>query len=113
MVRVYCAGPYSSDTVMGVFGNMRRGLDLSVKVLEAGYAVFSPWTDYNFLLKQGFSLQTMYNYSMAWLEVSEAVLVVDEGWQDSQGTHAEIARAKELGIPVFFCIEELMREIPA
>jgi len=38
---------------------------------------------------------------MAWLSVSDMVVVL-EGWEQSEGTKAEIKRAEELGIPVTY-----------
>jgi hypothetical protein len=44
---------------------------------------------------------------MQWLEVSDAVLVV-QGFERSTGTRREIARAGQLGIPVHFSFEDLV-----
>lgn len=99
--RVYVAGAYSADSVIGVLGNMRRGIELAHQVLLDGFAPFAPWLDYQFSLVGHVDIETYYAYSMAWLEVADAVLIVPEGAADSKGTQAEIARAKELGIPVF------------
>jgi hypothetical protein len=46
-------------------------------------------------------------YSFAWLEASDAVLLVP-GWENSKGTIAEIARAKVLNIPVFETLESVI-----
>ena len=51
-------------------------------------------------------MQYYYNYTMEWLKVSDMVLVCPN-WQNSKGTKAEIEKAKELGIPVYFDIEEI------
>lgn len=106
-LRVYVAGAYSAPNVIGVLGNMRRGLALSFEVLKAGFAPFSPWLDYQFALIGEVSLEDYYRYSLSWLEASHAVLVVPEGAAESRGTQAEIKRAGELGIPVFWSLEEL------
>lgn len=111
MKRIYVAGKYSDDDVMSVFGNMRRGIALSVEVLKAGYAPFTPWLDYHFCLEHPFDLQTMYEYSLAWLDVSDAVLVVEEGWAESRGTIKEIDRAKNLHIPVYWSFDKLKQEV--
>ncbi len=98
--RVYVAGAYSSNNVLGVFANMRKGMNLALEVLQHGYAPFVPWFDYHFsLLSENVTLEMYYAYSMAWLEKSDAVILVP-GWENSNGTQKEIERAKELGIPV-------------
>ena len=104
MKRVYVAGSYSSNNVITVLNNMRIGMRLGTQVLLAGYAPFVPWFDYQFqlMLRDGESLtvQDYYDYSMAWLEASDCVLVVP-GSEGSKGTQAEIKRAIELDIPVY------------
>ena len=103
MIRVYVAGPYSSDNILDVFENMRRGINLSIKVFQFGMAPFCPWLDYQFsLMNNGmrFTVEDYYKYSMAWLEVSDAILLTD-GWRESKGAMAEVDRALELNIPVF------------
>ena len=102
MLRVYIAGPYSADNVLDVFENMRKGIKLSTRVFEYGFAPFCPWLDYHYSLASNmpFTVDDYYQYSMAWLEVSDAVLLVD-GWRESRGAMAEVDRAYKLGIPVF------------
>jgi len=110
MKRVYVAGSYSSNNVITVLNNMRIGMRLGTQVLLAGYAPFVPWFDYQFqlMLRDGESLtvQDYYDYSTAWLEASDCVLVVPNS-ENSKGTQAEIERAKELNIPVYYNLDEL------
>jgi len=107
MKRVYVAGAYSADNIIQVFTNMRLGIALSLRVLKAGFAPFCPWLDYQFALKEQMSLKEYYDYSMAWLEASDAVLVQTIGAEKSHGTLKEIRRARELNIPVFNSLENL------
>lgn len=111
MRRVYVAGSFSADNVLSVLDNMRIGMRKSLEVLLAGYSPFVPWFDYHFnlMLREGekLTVQDFYDYSMAWLEVSDTVLVLPNS-EKSKGTQAEIKRAKELGIPVVYNIEEIM-----
>ena len=107
MKRVYVAGAYSGPDVITIRANMRRGLVLSVQVLQAGFAPFAPWLDFEFGLLADLTLQQYYNYSMAWLEASEAVLVCPIGAETSRGTQSELVRATELGIPVFWSLRDL------
>lgn len=101
MKRVYVAGAYSATSVLEVFDNMRRGMRLAHMVLKCGFAPFVPWFDYQFSLISDMTIEEYYEYSLAWLEASDAVVVQPIGAEDSKGTQAEIARANELGIPVF------------
>jgi hypothetical protein len=109
-MRVYVAGAYSSDNVIGVLDNMREGMRWSTEVLLRGHAPFCPWIDFHFqlMLRPGEVLTTLdyYRYSLAWLEAAEVVFVIP-GWEQSKGTLAEIARAEELGIPVVYRIGAL------
>ena len=105
--RIYVAGPYSGPDVISVLGNMRRGLQLSAEAMRAGFAVYSPWCDCLLHFHQAFTLEMCYELSMSWLEVSDAVLLVEQGAEASHGSQAELARARELGIPIFCTIEDL------
>ena len=109
MIRVYVAGPYSSDNVLGVLNNMRIGMRKCTEVFLKGYAPFCPWLDYQYTLMlrgdEALSVPDYYGYSMAWLEVSQAVLLLP-GYEKSKGTLAEIKRAEEIGIPIFEPDEE-------
>lgn len=111
MKRVYIAGSYSADNVITVLDNMRLGMRKSTEVLLAGYAPFCPWLDYHFQLmlrdEEKLSVSNYYAYSMAWLEASDAVLVLPNS-ENSKGTQAELIRARELGIPIVESVVELV-----
>ena len=102
MVRlgIYVAGPYSADNVITVLNNMRKGIQASDKLMAMGYSPFCPFLDYHFQLQSEHVLQDFYDYSMTWLEKSDIVVCLP-GWIQSKGCRAEVARAKELSIPIF------------
>jgi len=109
--RIYVAGPYSADNVIQILENIRIGQRVSVEVLLAGFAPFCPWLDYQFqlMLRPGekLTVHDYYEYSMAWVDVSHAMLVLP-GWEHSTGTLAEIERAKEVNIPIYYSMEEMV-----
>jgi len=112
MKRVYIAGSYNAPDIITCLDNMRRGIQMAVQILKAGYSPFCCWLDYHYRLMDSKITREMYQaQSMAWLEASDAVLVMPNS-EDSKGTQAEIARARELGIPVYHSFEQLQREIP-
>lgn len=109
---VYVAGAYSADNVLGVLGNIRRGLDWSKQVWLEGHAPFCPWADHLTALQLSeaeaatLSVQDYYEASEAWLRKAD-VLFVTPGWEASKGTAAEIALASEKGIPVVYSMHGL------
>ena len=115
MKRVYVAGLYSRTAdggkanVIQVLDNIRAGQAASLKVLRMGFAVFCPWLDYQFHLldDKPISVELYKANSMAWVEVSDYVLVIS-GAGIGGGVDAEIKRAEELGIPVCFEFGELL-----
>jgi hypothetical protein len=111
MKRIYVAGPYSADNVLDVLRNIGRGEKACASLFKMGFAPFCPWHDKSYVIDNpdhDFTVQQFYDYSMAWLEVSDAVLLTG-AWHSSKGTLAEITRADELGIPVFKSLIELAK----
>ena len=104
--RVYVAGAISNGSLLQSLENIRKGIKLSVEVLKAGFAPFSPFIDFQFSFVEPITIDEYYGYSMAWLEVSDAVLLVP-GYESSNGTLNEIKRARELDIPIFTSLEAL------
>jgi hypothetical protein len=113
--RVYVAGsitPRGNHSHPGIefMSNIRKGIRASVDVIQKGYAVFCPFLDYQYLLvledDETLEPSHFYESSMAYLEVSDAVLVLP-GWENSSGTKAEIERARLLKIPIFFNLQAM------
>lgn len=105
MIKVYIAGPYSSDNVLGVLDNIRAGMRMAAKLLQKGFAVFCPWTDHQLFLQlregESISVETIQAASMEWLRMADAILVLD-GYRASKGTLAEMKVGFELSKPIFF-----------
>ena len=115
MKRIYIAGPYSAPDVLSVFNNMRKGMVLATQVRQLGYAPFCPWMDFiYFFVNHGepFDLQNCYEYSLAWLEVSDGIIFTPD-WRTSKGARDEYAFAIERFIPIFHSISELFERMPA
>ncbi len=110
MIKVYVAGAYSDDNVLGVLKNIGRGEEVAADLFQLGFAPFTPWHDKDFVIKnweREFTVPMFYEYSMEWLRVCDCVLIVPnkkglKNWQDSNGTLGEIEEALKLDIPVFY-----------
>ena len=107
MKRVYVAGPYNADNVIDVLNNMRRGIRISVELLVHGFAPFCPWLDYNFQLQAELTIKQFKDFSMAWVQVSDAIFMIT-GWENSKGAIAEKEEAERLHIPVFYDLDSLL-----
>ena len=109
MKKVYVAGAYSANNIIDCLKNIGRGEYYSAKIFMMGLAPFCPWHDADYVIKnwdKDFTVKMFYDYSMAWLDVSDCVFLVP-GWENSKGTLAEIERAKELGIPIYKNLEDI------
>ena len=112
---VYTAGaitPYPTEhPVLGFLANLRRGQRMAKDLFLKGYAPFCPFLDFIYFLHledgETITEKQIKELSMVWLERCDAVLVLPR-YRKSAGTKAEIARAKELNIPVFYSVEDLL-----
>ena len=113
MKKIYVAGPYSCvgrcEGVGVSLDSMRQGLLVSAKLLELGFAPFSPWLDYlyHFLGDSPPKREDYYAMGIEWLKVSDAMLVI-ELRASSKGTRAEIEIAEKEGIPIYYGLEDFL-----
>jgi len=110
MLRVYVAGPYSANNVIDVLKNIGRGQDMCAELFSLGFAPFCPWHDKSYVSDRyddDFTVQQFYDYSIAWLKVSDAVLLIGN-WKSSKGTLAEIEVAKIRNMPIFESLAALI-----
>ncbi len=113
--RVYVAGLLtprgikSANPAIEYLMNISDNVDASLEVFFTGYTPFCPALDFLFFIKsrERITEAMIKRFSKDWLEVCDAVVLTPD-WKKSTGTVAEIKRAKELGIPVFETLEELI-----
>ncbi|MBL0732235.1 MAG: hypothetical protein JJW03_05210 [Desulfosarcina sp.] len=108
--RVYVAGRYSADNTIETLQNIGKGEQTCARLFNAGFAPFCPWHDKSYAIGLPYSILPVELFratSMAWLEVSDAVLVIS-GKGEGGGVDDEIKRAEELGIPVLYDFDSLM-----
>ncbi len=99
-MKIYLAGKYSADNILGVLDNIHEGIKMAAGIIKEGNEVFCPWLDYQFhFFEKTLTKEDYQRNSMAWVEVSDELWVMPNS-EKSGGTQREIARAKELNIPV-------------
>jgi nucleoside 2-deoxyribosyltransferase len=100
---IYVAGPYRGD----VDGNIAKARAVAAECYLAGHDVICPHMntakmDEDTGLPDEFWLNTTLNL----LRRCDAVVVVPD-WEKSEGTHAELAYAKTVGIPIYKTVPPL------
>lgn len=113
--RIYIAGAYSDDNVLGVLRNIGRGQHFATQLFLHGFAPFCPWFDKEFVIRcwrHEFTVQQFLDYSIVWLDVADCMFVVPnvkglKDWQKSAGTLKEIEYARTHNIPIFYSVTEI------
>ena len=112
-MRVYIGGALSSkeDTsrgpskvVIDYLSNVSKMCKVASEVRKLGHFPFVPALDLLLGVINGdWDEEDYRGVGMAFLEVCDAVLVISQSW----GVAKEIERANELGIPVYYRMEDL------
>jgi hypothetical protein len=99
-VRIYLAGKYSADNILGVLDNIHNGIKKATEIIKQGHDVFCPFLDYQYhFFDKTLTKQEYQRNSMSFVEVCDEIWVLPDS-EKSGGTQREIERARELNIPV-------------
>lgn len=99
-VKVYIAGPYSSNPIE----NTNRAIEVWETLHKKGFIPFCPHLTHFLHERYPHEYKEWLEYDMIWLELCDCVFRF-EG--ESSGADAEVKRAKELGINVFTSLYEI------
>ena len=112
-MRIYIAGALSSkedrtrdpsEVVVDYLSNVSKMCKAASEVRKMGHFPFVPALDLLLGVINGdWDEEDYRGVGMAFLEVCDAVLVISQSW----GVAKEIERANELGIPVYYRMEDL------
>jgi hypothetical protein len=103
---VYVAGPYRAPTPWGIEQNIRRAEALSLEVWKLGAAAICPHANTRYFQHEAPD-DIWLKGDLAILEKCDAVLLTPD-WRKSEGATVEAHHARNLGIPVFIDLEELV-----
>jgi len=111
---VYVAGAMNADNILDVLANISRGVKLGQEVLKEGHAPIVPHLDIAFKLQGGddfnIPMDMYYKYTLKIMTKCDAVIVCEKS-ETSNGTIREIETANDLGIPVYYSIEEFISKV--
>lgn len=104
-MKVYVAGPYTRGDVAV---NVREAIVVTNKLLDLGFVPYCPHLTHFWHLVTPRPYEEWLAYDLIWMEACDVVLRIPG---ESSGADAEVARALELGIPVFYSLEELLQDV--
>ena len=107
---VYVAGPYSAPNSWEREQQIRKAEQLSLQLIDAGAFPICVHTMARFWFGRVPEEQAI-AWGIALLHPSDAVVLV-EGWQQSNGTLAEMGEASKHNIPVYDGIEAFHNDLP-
>ena len=105
-MRVFLSGQYSADHPRKILENVNRAILHGIAIMCRGHSVFIPHLFHYVHLNRAcpFEYEEYLRNDLEWLEVSDVLYRMPA---DSKGADIEVARAKELGIPVVYSLDEL------
>jgi hypothetical protein len=101
-MKVYVAGPYTKGDVAL---NVRAAIEAADRLLKAGYVPFLPHVTHFWHLVCPGPYEQWIAYDLEWLPSCQALVRLPG---ESAGADGEVARARELGIPVFEGVEAFL-----
>jgi nucleoside 2-deoxyribosyltransferase len=108
---VYVAGPYWAKDFNGIDSNIRQAEGAAIQLWNLGFAVLClHLNSAHFEVKTKVPERAFREMGIRLVAACDAVLAL-EGWEGSLGTQAELTKARAFNIPVFFSINDLVREL--
>jgi hypothetical protein len=101
---VYVSGPFSGDVKL----NVDRAVVAGAEVMRRGHAAFVPHL-YYWIERVAATRGKVYSWEQ-WMKIDLDILARCDALlyiRSSRGADIELARARELGMPVFMSIEEI------
>jgi hypothetical protein len=104
---VFIAGAYMGSDFNEIETNIRLAESYSIELWNRGYKVFCPHLNTcHFEVKAKAHEEAYREFDMIMLESCDAILALPN-WETSVGAKEEIDKAKKLGKPVFYSLDEL------
>lgn len=100
--RVFISGPY---TLGDVFENVANAIDAATQLLDAGLFPYVPHLTHFWHLQHQRDYEIWMELDEVWLRQCDYMLVLPG---ESRGVERELEVARQLGIPCFYGLKELM-----
>ena len=106
VTKIYIASPYWNDNYIVRAENVMRQIKAADKLLSEGYLPF--WPLHSHFIEQHYHREesVWLNISLQWLTYMDALVRLDG---DSKGADLEVTHAQSINIPVFFGVDDLLK----
>lgn len=111
---IYISAPYTPSGLMhyaprDAFRNVKRAMTVAVKLIKLGFVPICPHLSHfmHVHVEEELSYDEWMEYDLKLLELCDAVLCLG----NSPGVKRELEYAKQLGLKVFYSLEELLEEV--
>ena len=101
-MKVYIAGPYSSDPL----ANTEKAIDLAEHLAQRGFIPYVPHLSHYWDMRWKHQADFWYQYDYHWLECCDCLIRLPG---ESRGADNEMQYMIELGKPVFLDVDSLLR----
>jgi hypothetical protein len=102
MTTVFIASPYTLGDV-GI--NVKKSMDIADDLMNIGFTPFVPLLFHFQHITHPRPYEDWIKLDLAWLSKCDCVLRLPG---ESSGADGEVAKAEELGIPVYYSIQEML-----
>lgn len=103
--KVYVSGPYTKGDVGA---NVKAAIDATDALMTAGYAPFCPHLTHFWHIVHPHPWKEWMDYDLEWIGTCDCFLRLPG---ESKGADIEAAKAKELGIPVYNSVSEIIEHV--
>jgi len=103
---IYCASPYRGENEWQVWENIQSALRVAREIWRKGHIAICPHTNTMFL---DMPHDTIIAGDLKILEKCDALLLTG-WWEESVGCRMELKRAEELGMKIYYGLEEIPNE---
>jgi leucyl-tRNA synthetase len=104
-MKIYVAGPYSAKDARCVQMNVNKAISIGCQLMRKGWTPFIPHLSHYIWTHPGgdFEYKKWTEMDFEWLDVCDAFYLIDH----SPGADAELERAKELKLKIYYNLESV------
>lgn len=100
-MKIYVSGKFSGDQIV----NVAAAIDAAETLANAGAIPFVPHLSITWQLRHNHNYEWWIKWCLQWVTACDALVRLPG---DSPGADEEVAAARELGIPVYYGLEEAL-----